>query len=181
MNLHRMPRTEVKNAAGHGSRLTENGVGARGAPFAGQRHGGVPDMLWTVEGQLRDCLRLRRHVDADGWMPWAPRKNPGNTQWNTRAATERFVIGRHARAIRHPPASAPKVPKRSEPFQTKLAMACVLLRNRSGLISIPGSLLAVFGISCCEMQPGVNVAPNWRACHAVRHGVQCGSRQNVRG
>ena len=152
-----------------------DGLGARGAPFAGQQHGG---------GAAEDCLRLRR---LWMWMRALGAQETQATLHGTRAATESFVIGRHARpfVIRQP--LRQKFPMLGA-IQTILAMACVLLRNRSGTISIPTVSRArcpgrVWNLLCgIQMQPGVNVAPNWRTC-SQRHTTvgTCGSRQHVRG
>ena len=162
--------SRVKNAAGHGSRLTGTESG----------HVVLRSPVNSMEGPCggaAEGLRFRR-------CAWCP-GNPGNTQMDgTRAATESFVIGRHARpfVIRQP---------LRQKFQmlgaisTILAMACVLLRNRSGPISIPNSLPSpCLDSLLCTMQmlPGVNVAPDRRACSQRRTtSGTCGSRQNVRG
>jgi len=111
--------------------------------------------------------------DVDGAQA---RQETQATLNGTRAATESFVIGRHARpfVIRQP--LRQKFPMLGA-IETILAMACVLLRNRSGPISIPSSLPwpCLDSLLCTlQMLPVVNVAPNIGA-HAVR-----GTRHPVR-
>lgn len=62
--------------------------------------------------------------------------SPGNTQLGTRSSNENFRDWSACEAIRHPPAPAlllaQKSPEGRRHIDIFLAMACVLLRNRSG-------------------------------------------------